>query len=253
MTAPARCHGLGRALFTAAAVALAAPASAATVAEWIFSEAPGRPGVVADRSGHAHDLTVAGDPPRVKFETVDGSPVLTLAGAHGWTKDRQFAITASILAAAFDPAKGFTFEMRFTPGAGFIREGDNTLFSQGATAAGPGFVIKLFYDRLVLEPGAAAKAGGRREAATQSEAWTPGVWYHVAVVDDGTRCAMHVDGLKAAETASTGPLPVAGATYFVGSALGGHANGFNGSIAWARLSDEPLSGRAIVKSARDCR
>jgi hypothetical protein len=239
-----------RILFAALAMDIGTAVFAETVADWQFVENLGKPGIIADRSGHGYDLRIEGDPARMRFQTIDGRSVLTLAGTHGWTKEKQFSIAAKIPGSVLDPAEGFTFEMWFTPGDGFKRESANTLLSQCGTGDGPGFALKLFYNRLCFEACSGTEKNARSAASSSGlETWSNGVWYHVAVVYDGSRCKLYVDGLKAGEGEAGIGLPVVSDTYHIGASLNGHANGFNGSITSAKLHDTALSGREILAAA----
>jgi hypothetical protein len=236
------------------AIMLTACAWAGTVAHWEFAPDPDRPGIIPDRSGKGHDLTVKGDPARMRFETVDGTRVLTVSGTHSWTQEPQFVIAVRIPVAVFDPTKGFTVEMWLVPGGGFKREAQNTLFTNARSETGPGFRLSLFYNALTFASGngaedkAKATTWGARSAGLAP--WRPGVWYHVAAVYDGSRYRVYIDGLRAGESAAGLPLSAGADAYQIGAFLDGHAYAFDGSLASVTLHDIALSGQQILASAQ---
>jgi len=238
------------------AIMLAAPAWADTVAHWEFAPDATRPGIIPDQSGHGHDLQVSGDPGRMRFETVDGTNVLTVSGTHAYTPEVQFSLAVRMPIAVFDPTKGFTVEMWLVPGNGFKREAQNTLFTNARSETGPGFRLSIWYDALRFAVGDGKEQGKASSWGTTSAdlaPWRAGVWYHVAAVYDGSRYRVYMDGLKAGESAAGLPLSAGADVYQIGAFLGGHAYAFHGSLASATLHDVALSGQQILLSAQGAR
>lgn len=192
----------------------------------------------------------------MRFETVDGTNVLTVSGTHSWTKEPQFVIAVSIPVAVFDPTKGFTIEMWLVPGGGFKREAQNTLFANARSETGPGFRLSIWYDALRFASGDGEEPGKASSWGTASAGlapWRPGLWYHVAAVYDGSRYRVYIDGLKAGESATGLRLSAGADVHQIGAFLGGHAYAFDGSLASATLHEVALSGRQILLSAQGAR
>lgn len=244
-------------MIAALAMGIGTAAFAGTVAEWKFVESTAKPGTIADQGGNGFDLKVSGVAERMKYEKVDNKDVLTLKGSHNWTKGGQFIIKSKIQLEKFDPAKGFTFEMFFTPGEGFKREGTQTFFTNMSYGTKPGFVFSTRYHNLELFSGDGHPnfvAGGAKEWKGSScnsdslTAFKKGEWSHVAAVYDGSKLILYRNGIKVAESKEDFKLTPGGEDYFIGSFHG--AYGFTGSIAWAKLSDKALTGEEILKSAK---
>lgn len=246
-------------MIAALAMGAGTAAFAGTVAEWKFVESPAKSGTIAERSGNGLDLTVSGDAERWKFEKVDNKGTLTLKGSHEWTEGGQFLIQSKIPLDKFEPANGFTFEMFFTPGEDFKNESTLTLFTNMPYGTKPGFDSRMRFSMLELISG----KDHPEFTPEGSEGWSgstvssggllpflPGVWYHVALVYDGKRASIYLDGLKVAESQDDFVVTPGGEDYFIGSFHGGSCHGFVGSIAWAKLSDKALSDEAIMKSAK---
>jgi hypothetical protein len=246
-------------MMTALTMGIGTAAFAGTVAEWKFVESSAKPGTIADQSGNGFVLKVSGVAERMKYEKVDSQDVLTLKGSHEFAKGGQFCIQSKIPLDKFDPVKGFTFEMFFTPVEGFKREGTQTFFTNMSYGTKPGFVFSTRFNNLELFSGNGHPSfivGGVKERKWSScgsdslTAFKKGDWSHVAAVYDGSNLVLYRNGIKVAESKENFKLTPGGEDYFIGSFHGGNCHGFTGSITWAKLSDKALTGEEILKSAK---
>ncbi|MDF1477502.1 hypothetical protein PYV02_00225 [Leifsonia sp. H3M29-4] len=203
-------------------------------------------GAIVDHSGYARTFTSGA--PSIAQDAELGVPVATIAQttaaafATTWTSE-DYAKTGD----------GFTIETVFRMDTE-LASGYRDIFS-GMEKAGFGLEVTNSSTAGREHLSLYAHNGEYREARA-SDALEVGRWYHIAGSYDGASLKLYLDGALVASTAMTGAVLVpasAAQKMVIGgdvSSTGGIQSPANGSIALARIYDQPLGELDVHRLSR---